>query len=508
MPEIANEQESQSQAVPAPINGWNARDSLSDMSPDEAIVLDNLFPDTSEVKIRNGYVEHAAPDLGTGPIETLATFNDQDGTGHLIAFGGNEIWDVTTATEAEITGTTTPSENYWSWIVHGEHLLMVNGADQPQKWTGTGNVADNAFTGITDDADLVHINSYRERLYLVEKDSQSVWYGGTSAIAGALTEIDFQYVTKKGGHILFTTTWSRDSGSGLDDILVVATSQGEVLLYAGSYPGGADWQRVGQFFIPDILGRRAYLHYQGDLILLTREGPIPLSQLLATSNVVDYRTLSDRIDQAFTTMTGLYASNQGWEATLYPVGHMVLFNIPVAENTTTEQFVMNTLTGAWCRFTGINAASWVVFQGKPYFGGTNGKVYEFDLGNNDDGSAICWEVKTAFTYLGQSDRIKHFYMVQPVLRSVQAISVGLHVDVDFSDSPLTDTVLLTGTGGSPWNTSPWDTSSWDSDKEYTTDWYGVSGVGRSVSVHMRGDYKDVFWSFTSINLIYEQGGYL
>jgi hypothetical protein len=508
MPEQAQEVQSGSNAIPAPIGGWNARDPLTDMAPEEAIVLENLFPDTGEVKIRNGFTEHADPDLGVNPIKTLATFNDVDGTAHLFAFGGNEIWDVTTATESDETNGQTITGDEWSWIVHGKTLLVVNGLNQPLKWTSGVGFEPNLFTGIADDSVLVHINSYRERLYLTEKDSQSVWYGGVSAIAGAVTELDLQYVLKRGGHILFTTTWSRDSGTGLDDMLVIATSAGEILVYAGSFPGGVDWQRVGQFFLPSIIGRRGFLHYQGDLLIITEEGPIPMSQLMATSHTTDYRALTDLVDQAFTAQADNYSSNFGWEAILYPVGHMVLFNIPVGENVTSEQFVMNTLTGSWCKFTGINASSWVMFNGKPYFGGMDGKVYEFDSGNNDAGAAISWKVKTAFNYLGDTQRVKHFYMVQPLIRAVQAVTVALNIDVDFGNDPITDTVAVTGTGGSPWDTSPWDTSPWDTDNDYTNDWYGVSGVGRAVSVKMEGDFKDLFWAFTSINIIYEPGGYL
>jgi hypothetical protein len=230
--------------------------------------------------------------------------------------------------------------------------------------------------------------------------------------------------------------------------------------------------------------------------------------MMATSAVVDYRTLTDKIDQAFTEVAEDYGDNFGWEALLYPIGHYTLFNIPVSEETTYEQYVMNNLTGAWTRYTGMNACAWCIFQGKPYFGGTNGKVYEADYGSQDDGATISWKIKTAFNFLGDNMHVKHFNMIRPIVRSVQPISMSLDIDVDFGSEPITDTISLTGSGGSPWNTSAWDTSDWDSDNEYTMDWYGVSGVGRCVSIKMQADYDNIFFALSAIHINYEPGGIL
>ena len=50
-----------STSVPAPVGGWNARDSLANMEPTDAIVLDNLIPSTDRVDGRKGSSEYATP---------------------------------------------------------------------------------------------------------------------------------------------------------------------------------------------------------------------------------------------------------------------------------------------------------------------------------------------------------------------------------------------------------------------------------------------------------------
>jgi len=42
-------------SLPAPVGGWNARDSLANMESTDAVILDNLFPTVSSVNLRGGY---------------------------------------------------------------------------------------------------------------------------------------------------------------------------------------------------------------------------------------------------------------------------------------------------------------------------------------------------------------------------------------------------------------------------------------------------------------------
>ena len=60
-------------SVPSPVGGWNARDSLANMAPTDAVQLENYFPGVSNVVLRGGYVKHATgfPD----DVETLMTYS-------------------------------------------------------------------------------------------------------------------------------------------------------------------------------------------------------------------------------------------------------------------------------------------------------------------------------------------------------------------------------------------------------------------------------------------------
>jgi hypothetical protein len=47
-------------------------------------------------------------------------------------------------------------------------------------------------------------------------------------------------------------SWTRDGGSGMDDVLAIITSNGEVLIYSGTDPEGSRRRgaKVGLFSIP------------------------------------------------------------------------------------------------------------------------------------------------------------------------------------------------------------------------------------------------------------------
>ena len=55
--------------VPAPIGGWNARDSLGAMAVEDAVTLTNWWPGTSSVVLRNGYSQWATGIKGQ--VETV-----------------------------------------------------------------------------------------------------------------------------------------------------------------------------------------------------------------------------------------------------------------------------------------------------------------------------------------------------------------------------------------------------------------------------------------------------
>jgi hypothetical protein len=469
----------------------------------DAVELKNLFPDTTELRLRSGYAEHTTGGMGDDAVETLAEVVGNDGTRRLVACANDKFYDCTTAatTATEITGGTASTSDRWQYVVYKYIGIFVNGADQPQQVPASGAKSDAAYTGIADDADF-------------EIDSLSIWYGGVNALTGALTEFDLERVFSKGGYIEFVGTWSRESGSGQDDLFVVCTSMGEVAVYSGANPGDSTWSLAGKFFLPVPLGRRAGFNLGADFIILTEQilteqGAIPLSTVIASGKVGSYTGTTDRIQDAFRAVAIQAKSNFGWEAVVYPRRNQLLINVPRAELTASDQYVMNTLTGAWCKFTGQEAVTWCIHNEKLYFGGNDGKVYDGDSGTTDNGADIAFEMKQAFSYFGNRAHSKQFLLGKPIVLASQEMSFNYDVDIDFEDRPFGSTVTTTvSSGGAAWDDADWDDASWDTRQSFNLEWYGLAGIGRAGAVKLAGAASGVSFSVISNQIIYQNGGYL
>lgn len=502
---LTEEALAKSATLPPPVGGWNARDPLEEMSPFDAITLDNVFPEVGQVKLFPGYRVHSTG-MGTGAVQTVAEYVGSAGARKLISAANGNIYDASTLNATATSLKSSLTNNAWQTCMFRDRLIMVNGDDQPQQIDSTPAASDAAYTGVTDDATLITVNSFKNRLYFIEKNTAKVWYGAVDTITGALTSFDVQSLLQLGGHLMFAGSMSPNTGSGLADLFVMMSNQGEVLVYSGDYPGGT-WSIVGRYRLPPPLGRRAFIYTDADLVVITEGGALPLSAVInAGGTVSEGLKFTDKIRSAFNSAAKLYASNFQWSGLVYPRGHMSLINVPVANNTQSHQYAINQLTGAWCRGLGINAISWCLFNQKPYFGGPDGKVYEFDSTKSYNGTNINADIETAFSHLGSNRKLKRFVLARPIITSDAPLNFYFGVSTDFQRKAVSETFSTVGVAGSAWDSSPWDISPWDSANLYNQDWRTIYGVGRYVSTRFKGSFLNTSFNISAIDLIYEPGG--
>ena len=79
-------------SLPAPVGGWNARDSLGDMPATDAVYLTNWFPATTELLHRNGHTQWVTGI--TGQVDTLMAY-ESGSTSKLLAIAGGSVYNVT-----------------------------------------------------------------------------------------------------------------------------------------------------------------------------------------------------------------------------------------------------------------------------------------------------------------------------------------------------------------------------------------------------------------------------
>jgi hypothetical protein len=123
-------------SLPSPIGGWNARDSLAEMQPLDAVQMVNFFPTPTDVTMRKGYTRSSTGIAGA--VNALMSYSSPSGT-TLFASTDSIIYDASTSTATpSLTGITSGK-----WIhsmlttAGGSFMPAVNGEDSMVVYDGT-----------------------------------------------------------------------------------------------------------------------------------------------------------------------------------------------------------------------------------------------------------------------------------------------------------------------------------------------------------------------------------
>lgn len=475
-------------SLPACVGGWNDRDSLAAMDEKDAVILDNFFPKPSKVVLRKGYTNWVT---GIGAqVETLMGYRPQSGTAALFAAASTKFYNVTATGAvgaAVVTGLTNARWQHVNMATSGGNfLLAVNGADKLHGWDGSAwwvdGDATHDITGV-DTATCIFLALFKRRLWLIQQSTLKVWYLPTDSIAGAATSIDFGPLMTRGGSLIWMADWSIDAGVGLDDYVAFGTDQGEIAVYRGTDPSSTTtWALVGVFYGGAPLGNRPVCQYAGDVLLISKDGLVPLSKSLMSSRVNTQIALTDKIQNTVSAATTTYASNFGWQVLQFPGENMVILNVPAGSGSQI-QYVMNTISQAWCRFTEWASNCFELYGNELYFGG-NGFVAKAWNGTADAGNSITAEVLQAFSYFGNRDSLKEWTLARPLIALNTATSFLFGLNTDFDLTQPTGTPTLVAPTGSTWDSGVWDTAIWGGDPALQKLWQTVTGVGYSAGIHM------------------------
>lgn len=481
-------------SMPAPVEGWDTTSPLAEMSPKRAIQLDNWFPQAEYVEIRRGFTLHR-PTGVSDPVETIIVYHGASGSKQFAVAGG-DIYDVTSSgdtpptADTDISGLTNSRIQYVNFTgTGGQFAWCCNGADAPFTYDGSVFALAPTITGITPE-DVVNVNIHKNRIWMVLAESTKVAYLATDAIGGAATEFELGGLMSKGGYVVAMGTWSRDAGAGPDDYAVFATSRGQMIIYAGTDPDNAStWELIGIFDLGSPLGRRCFTKVGSDLAVISIDGVYPLSTAISFDRgAVERVSITKLIQRAMNDATRAYGDAFGWELTSYPKGNMAILNVPLVENVTQHQYVMNTLTGAWCRFTGQNANTFEVMDDRLFFGGNDGNVYEADVSNGDYTAAFTAVMKTSFQYYGNRGTKKRWTMIQPLVTTNYSVGTNIGFDVDFQDNaPYAFLTTQAVSSPSLWGRMLWGHGIWSRSIFTLTSWLSLSSYGQNAALKMRVD---------------------
>lgn len=508
----------QTASISAPTGGWNARDAYGEMPETDAITLQNFYPTPSDVMHRKGYTQYST---GLGAqVESLPVYSSPTAQ-YLFGCAGSNVYNCTSGGAvgaAVLTGLTNARWQHQNIsTAGGNFMLMVNGADKLRGYNGTtwwtDGDATHDITGF-DTSKAANIMLHMNRIWLTEAGSLRCWYLPVSSIAGAANALDFSSVARKGGYLVGMNSWTIDAGAGMNNYAAFFTSNGEIIVYSGTDPANANtWSLTGVWALGAPLGRRCSMKWGGDLLLITLDGILPMASSLQSSRLDPRVAISDKIYNAISNATTTYQSNFGWDMLYYAKANMLIINVPVAVGQQ-QQYVMNTITKAWCNFTNWPANCWALYNDEPYFGG-NGVVCRAWNGFADNATNINGLAQQAFNYMvppppsGGSRAVqKRFTMARPILFSNGAPAAAINLDMDYDLTAPTGSLSFTSIPSGVWDSALWDTGVWTGGLNVSKNWYGVQGIGYCASINLSVNAQGIETHWAATDLVFEAGGTL
>lgn len=483
------------------------------MPETDAVALENWFPRTTCVELRGGNSSFATGMTGNG--KTLAVFNALDGTSKMFCSTASGIYDVSAAgaVGASVLARTNGKHQ---WFNFGDgtnnYLMMFNGVDKPAFYNGAAWVAVDggtvpAITVVTT-TNLIGGCSIKGQIFLIEKNKLKFWYLPAGAAGGAAASFPLDAIAKLGGYLMAIGSWTVDGGNGPDDRAVFVTSEGEVIIFAGTNPSSATtWALIGSYYLGKPLGRRCLCNYGSDLIVLTQNGAFPLS-LAIQSSTIDYKqALSNKIEKAFTEAANSYGTTFGWCVTPLAQQSALIVNVPFAEDGVHQQYVMNTITRSWCNFSGWNAEDFAVYSKDLYFcSGT--AVYKAWTGTSDLGGNINTYGKTAFSSFRRPGMLKQLKAFRPIISANALFTFLCGVDLDFEDTILTGSTTFTPVVPGKWGTGVWGNDVWGgNNSQIVKQWISPASRPASwISAKIRTQTNSLTLQWISNEFLVEPGG--
>ena len=504
-------QRSQSVSVAAPIGGWNARDSLGAMDPNDAVTLTNFWPGTNSVILRNGYTKFATGISGT--VETLMSYSS--GTSNkLFAIAGSDIFDITAGGAVGTASVSSLTNARWQYTnittAGGSYLMAVNGADKLKSFDGSAWHKDGDGSGYNitnvDTATCSNIVLFKNRIWLIETGTLKSWYLPVNSIAGAAVALDMTSLVQRGGYLMAGMTWTLDAGYGVDDYLAFITSNGEMVVWRLTDPTTPTGiSMIGLWQIGAPIGRRCWTKFGGDLLIITQDGVVPMSGSLQSSRLDPRVSITNKIQYAMSTAISTYGDNFGWSLLYYPKENQLLMNVPIAAGQQ-QQYVMNNITKSWCNFTGWNASCWELYQDDPYYGGNGFVGKAWNTNTDDDANINGFALQSFQTYGSATQKQCKMIRYHLLTNGVPSIYGNVNVDYDLSDTSaqLSFTVPQAGL----WDYGSWGTALWGANLVPSAEWQGSTGIGYSFAPTLKTATQAIQLQWVSTDLVFESGGVL
>jgi hypothetical protein len=358
--------------------------------------------------------------------------------------------------------------------------------------------------------------SHMNRLFFADKTNLSVYYLPLQQKSGIVAELPLNAVFKRGGYIRAMYTWTVDGGAGLNDMLVVFSSNGECVIYQGLDPD-SDFSLQGIYRFDSPMSKHSVINYGGELHVFISTGFVPMSTLMK-AEVENLGLYDKNVYSLFQENSRNGRQFPGWSAFLNPNTGRAILNMPQGGANQYTQYVRAMQNPAWTHWTGLPARCWGWINSMVYFGSDDGRVYEFDpkyLSDQDNmGNRIPIKIDIQWAWHSYgSSSIKQFKMVLPYIITDGLPKPFLDFRVDYDSSLAYNQPDVTeADDGATWGVAEWEESPvdtgwyWASGVKNWRNWNGIAAIGRVGAPRLTAYISNCEFSISGIDVLFEQGG--
>lgn len=358
--------------------------------------------------------------------------------------------------------------------------------------------------------------SHMNRLWFADKTNLSIYYLPIQQKGGEVAEFPLNAIFKRGGYVKAMFTWTVDGGVGIDDQLVIFTSNGECAIYSGFDPD-SNFELAGVYRFDSPMSKNCVVNYGGELHVLVATGLVPMSTLMRAEDQKLGKYDQD-VYALFTDQSRNYRSFSGWSVFIDPNTGRAICNLPNGGANRYVQGVRSMQSPAWTHWSNIYSRCWGWVNDMVYYGDDSGTVYEFDKKYLSDQSAtgarrsIKIDIQMAWNSYGSS-AIKQFKMILPyiITDGVPKPYVDFRVDYDYS-TPLNQPDVTTAADGATWNVTGWDEDPagdgdyWAGGVKNWNNWQGIAAIGRVGAPRIVVNVSNCTFALAGFDILYETGG--
>lgn len=314
-----------------------------------------------------------------------------------------------------------------SWTTNSGFVLIADGNGLPARYNADGfSTATFTATEGPDPEECDGILSHHDRIYLWKTGGDLEFLvGDVGAVQGEMTRFPLGQLGNITGSIQCAVSLTLDAGHGMNDVLCVITTTGQMVIYEGLDPTDEqDWRLTARVEGAAPVGPRAFCQIGSDAWMLTAQGPVSIGQAARESVLALVSELARPVADDISTLVD--AGPADWQMFTARDGSMAVIN-RYADGAA-QQFIYYLDSKAWAT-ADYPARDWHNLTGRPQITGADGRLGALVKSGSDEAITARW-VSSWFT-AGSSSSVP---WIEPVIRAAGPLSVRVVVLSDNNDT--------------------------------------------------------------------------